>query len=218
MKKLLLIALMACSGGSGTSETGTGGGTSGSGGGTSGTGGGTSGTGGGSSGTGGGTSGTGGGTSSATLTVSECEQDMDRFAAAHCADESQWTSAKTLICAKIPNTTSAPCTSALTKAKTCHTQFQQAMIFCSLGATDSSDPCAVDVLLGVFCVASVNSNLCMATQCMYDTDCPSGYGCNDKTLRCFKKDAPCLGLPCKYATDCPGGFTCNDAIAQCVRN
>lgn len=199
MKKLILLALMAC-GAPQPMTTGTGGGAA---------------TAGGS----GGSGGSGGGSISMgmALTVSECETDMQRFADAMCTDASQWTMAKTVVCPKIPNPTSAPCDAALAKAKTCHSQFQSAAIGCVLGQTDSADPCAIDVLLGVFCVASVNSNLCMATQCMYNADCSTGYSCNDKTRRCFKTDAPCLGLPCKYNFDCPTGYTCNNAVEQCVR-
>ncbi len=203
MKKAFVLVFLAACGAPQPMTTGTGGG---------------SGAAGGTGGTAGGTGGNAGGTASGTaLSVSECETDMQRFADAMCTDAAQWTMAKTVVCPKLPNTTSAPCAAALEKAKTCHAQFQSATIGCVLGQTDSADPCAVDVLLGVFCAASVNSNLCMATQCMYSTDCPTNYSCNDKTRRCFKTDAPCLGLPCKYSTDCPTGYTCNNAIEQCVR-
>ncbi len=144
---------------------------------------------------------------------------MDRFAAANCSDQNNWLMTKSTICPKIPNTTSAPCEAALTRAKSCHAQFQQASIACnSFGQTDSNDPCAVDVLMGVFCVATVNSGVCMATACTYDSDCTTGYKCNAKTDRCFRTDAPCLGLPCSYNSDCPTGHTCNNALSQCVRN
>lgn len=162
--------------------------------------------------------GAGGGAASAALTVAECETDMGRFEAANCADQSGWTMAKTTVCPKIPNATSALCAAPLTKAKACHAQFQSAALACVLGATDSSDPCAVDVLLGVLCVAAMNNNACAGASCMYSTDCPTGYTCNDKTDRCVNTSASCVGLPCLYGTDCPTGQTCNNATGQCNRN
>ncbi len=153
-----------------------------------------------------------------TLSVAECETDMARFEAANCSDQSGWTMVKTTICPKLPNTTSMLCETPLTKAKACHAQFQTAQLACVLGQTDSTDPCAVDVLLGVLCVAAMNNNTCAGATCMYNSDCPTGYSCNDKTDRCVNTSASCVGLPCTYNADCPTGQTCNNGTGQCNRN
>lgn len=157
----------------------------------------------------------GGGSGAATLSVSECETDMAKFEGANCADQSGWTMMKTTLCPKLPNATAALCETPLKKAKACHAQFQSATMVCTLGQTDSADPCAVDVLLGVLCVATMNSNQCAGISCMYNSDCPTGYACNDKTDRCVSSSASCIGLPCKYNADCPTGLTCNNGTGQC---
>jgi hypothetical protein len=85
-----------------------------------------------------------------------------------------------------------------------------------MGSTDTTSVEAVDVLLGVLCVSSVNHNECAGVVCKYSTDCPSGYTCNDATGRCVSKSASfCVGLPCKYGMDCPTGLTCNNGTGQC---
>lgn len=166
----------------------------------------------------GGGGGTGGGTGAATLSVAECQQDMGRFVSTNCADSATWTTVKNDICPKIPNSTSALCADALTKAKTCHTQFQTATLACTaFGTTDTQDPCAVDVLYGVLCVNAMNNNFCAATTCMYNSDCTTGYTCNDKTKRCVNNSKNCIGLPCTYNSDCPTAHTCNNGIGQCVK-
>ena len=124
---------------------------------------------------------------------------------------------KTDVCPKIPNATSALCATPLTRAKACHAQFQTAALACVLGSTDSSDPCAVDVLLGVLCVSTMNSNFCAGVTCTYNSDCPSNYSCNDRTKRCVNNSANCTGLPCTYNSDCPTGQTCNNGTGQCNR-
>jgi hypothetical protein len=213
---LLVSVVLTLSVGCGSSGGGSGGGAGGgSGGGSSG-----GGAGGGSAGgTGGGAGGgSGGGSGGVALTVAECQQEMGRFESANCADKATWTAVKTDICPKSTNTTSALCNDALVKAKACHTQFQTATIACVLGNTDSQDPCAVDVLMGVLCVNAMNNNFCAATTCASFTDCGSGYGCNDKTKRCFNNSNNCIGLPCSSFTDCPTGQTCNSGIKQCVKS
>jgi len=77
--------------------------------------------------------------------------------------------------------------------------------------------CRDEYLFGSYCRVSMANAKCNAGACQYDTDCPSGMGCNDKTLHCFQKTASCPGLPCKYDTDCSSGFKCNGALEQCVK-
>ena len=181
----------------------------------------TGGVGGGSAGggAGGGTGGgTGGGSAGVALTIAECETDMQRFVDKACADASSWTTAKTMVCPKIGNTSSGVlCNAALVKAKTCQAQFQTATLFCQLGVTDTTDPCGVDVLLGVLCVATTNSLNCASTACASSTDCPTNFSCNDKTQKCFNTSAYCVGLPCSSSVHCPTGETCNSAVGQCVK-
>ncbi len=198
---------------------GTGGGFSTSGGGSSGTGGGTSGTGGGTSGTGGGTSGTGGGSSSATWAIAECEAAMDKFANANCADRQSWLGFKAQ-CQRLPSPNStALCETPLSRAKACHAQFiSQGTVFCNGPNTDTNETCGADVVLGILCAATVNAGPCAGVACMYNSDCPSGWSCNDQTRRCFQTSARCPGLPCKYNADCPTGLTCNNATGQCNAN
>jgi hypothetical protein len=222
---LMSVCFTACGSPSGP-DSGTGGGLFGTGGGFGsggGSGGGGSGGGSGGGATGGGTGGgaTGGGTgggAASGLSVAECNADMDKLASVGCADASNWTMAKTAICAKIPNASSALCADALTRARACQTQFVGATFGCVLGSTDSSDPCAVDVLLGVYCVAAMNNSSCAAAACQYSTDCPTNFGCNSKTGKCFNSSAYCVGVPCTFGVDCPTGETCNSALNQCVRN
>lgn len=205
---VVAAVLMAC--GSSTTTGGVGGGT--------GTGGG-EGTGGGTTGAGGGTSGTGGGSGAVALTIAECQADMDLFINKNCTDKAQWEAAKAMVCPKIGNTSATLCNAALVRAKACDAQFKTATIACNgLGATDSADPCAVDVLLGVFCVASTNNNNCAGIPCGSVLDCPTGFGCNVKMAKCFKDSASCLGLPCSSSLHCPTNQACNSSISQCVKN
>jgi hypothetical protein len=145
---------------------------------------------------------------------------MDKMAATNCADKNDYATAKTAVCPKIGSTVSATaCATPLTKAETCQSQFQSATFTCNgLGVTDSTDTCAVDVLLGVFCVAAMNNNNCASAQCMYSTDCPTDWSCNTQTGRCFNQSFSCPGLPCQYSTDCPTNQTCNSGTGQCNRN
>jgi Cys-rich repeat protein len=87
----------------------------------------------------------------------------------------------------------------------------------ALGTTDTQDPCAIDVLYGVLCVNAMNNNFCAATSCSLNSDCSSGYTCNDRTDRCVNTSKNCLGLPCSLNSDCGTGQTCNNAIGLCVR-
>lgn len=208
---LVVLSLVACGAGvESPADGGTGGG-----GGTTGTGGGS---GGGAGGGSGGGAGGGGGSSAEQLSVSECQTDMDRFASAQCGDQSYWSAMSSTICPKIPNATTALCAAPLTRAKTCHAQFQTATIACNgFGQADSADPCAVDVLYGVLCVAAMNNNYCASASCTYNQDCPTGYTCNDRTKRCVNTSHNCIGLPCTYNQDCPTGETCNNAIGQCSK-
>ncbi len=144
---------------------------------------------------------------------------MDKFVAQSCNDKAAWETAKTVVCPKSTNASSALCNAPLVKAKNCHAQFQTAMLMCTaLGQTDSADPCAVDVLLGVFCVASTNNNSCFATPCTSSLDCGTGFSCNERTGRCYNTSANCVGLPCSSSLHCPTNQTCNNAAGQCVRN
>ncbi|MBK7864442.1 MAG: hypothetical protein IPJ65_38730 [Archangiaceae bacterium] len=206
--------LLACSG-SGPQSTGTGGGAGTAGGSASAGGAGTAG----GSGTAGGAGGSAGGSSPSALDQAQCEAGLNRFAAAGCSDAAQYTQLKQTVCPKVSNASSAVCSAALTRAEGTYSQLQSASFYCtSFGTTDSADPAAVDFLLAVFCVTSMNSNLCAGLACAYNTDCPTGYTCNDATDKCVKTDAACIGLPCKYNVDCPTGLTCNNAIGQCSKS
>jgi len=112
---------------------------------------------------------------------------MDLFIAKNCADKAQWETAKTVVCPKIGNTSATLCNAALVKAKACDAQFKMATLGCTaLGSTDSLDPCAFDVLLGVLCVASTNNNLCAGIACMSSTDGPTAQTCNNAIGQCVK--------------------------------
>ncbi|MCU0697169.1 MAG: hypothetical protein MUC96_11610 [Myxococcaceae bacterium] len=191
------------------------------GGGPTGTGGGAAGgsSGGGSS-VGGGTGGGGGGAAGQTWTAAACDAAMDKFASANCPDSANWLGLKTAACAKLSNVTSvALCATAFSKAQACQAQFiSQAMLACTFGGTDTNDTCGADVVLGALCAATVNTAQCAGVQCRFNTDCPSGWTCNDQTDRCVNTSARCPGLPCRFNTDCPTGFTCNDATGQCNAN
>jgi hypothetical protein len=145
---------------------------------------------------------------------------MDKFASANCADSANWLGLKTAACAKLSNATSvALCGTAFSKAQACQGQFiSQAMLACTFGGTDTNDTCGADVVLGALCAATVNTIQCAGVQCQFNTDCPSGWTCNDQTDRCVNTSARCPGLPCRFNTDCPTGFTCNNATGQCNAN
>lgn len=185
-------------------------------------------TGGGFSGTGGGTSqmggssggGMSGGGSSGSWTQAGCDAVMDKFASANCADQQNWLGLKVAACAKLSNATSvALCSTAFTKAKACEAQFvSQGMVACIGPGTDTNDTCGADVVLGALCAGTVNNGQCAGVQCQYNSDCPSGWTCNDQTDRCVNTSARCPGLPCRYNADCPAGFTCNDGTGQCNAN
>lgn len=223
LSAVFFFSVVACGpvpmpGGAGGGSAGglsvTGGGFSGTGGGTSGTGGGTAQTGGGSA--GGGTA-SGGGAASGAWTQAGCDAVMEKFASANCADKQNWLQLKVAACAKLSNTTSvALCSTAFTKAKACEAQFvSQGMVACVGPATDTNDTCGADVVLGALCAGTVNNVQCAGVQCQYNSDCPSGWTCNDQTDRCVNTSARCPGLPCRYNADCPTGFTCNNGTGQC---
>lgn len=238
LSAVVFFSLLACgpapmpnsTGGGSAGGLSLGGGFSSSGGGFSGTGGGTSGTGGGMVQMGGGSSGggaasgggtsSGGGTASGAWTQAGCDAVMDKFASANCADQQNWLGLKVAACAKLSNATSvALCSTAFTKAKACEAQFvSQGMVACLGPATDTNDTCGADVVLGALCAATVNNGQCAGVQCQYNSDCPSGWTCNDQTDRCVNTSASCPGLPCRYNADCPTGFTCNNGTGQCNRN
>lgn len=209
------------SSGGGTASTGggsasTGGGSSSAGGGASSTGGGASSTGGGSASTGGGSSSAGGGSSSTQWTQSECETSMDKFVSANCSDRQNWVDLKGQ-CTRLssPNAMSL-CTMPVQRAKACHAQFvSQGTTFCNGAGTDTNETCGADVILGVLCAATVNVGACAGVACQFNSDCPSGWTCNDRTDRCVRTNAPCPGLPCQFNSDCPTGLTCNGATGQC---
>lgn len=185
---------------------------------------------GGLSGTGGGFSGTGGGSAGGASTAGgsaggaaqgwsaqACDAAMDKFASANCADAQSWLGLKTAACAKLSNTTSvALCGTAFSRAQACQAQFiSQAMLACTFAGTDTNDTCGADVVLGALCAGTVNNGQCAGVTCRFNSDCPSGWSCNDQTARCVNSSARCPGLPCRYNADCPTGFTCNDGTRQC---
>lgn len=144
---------------------------------------------------------------------------MDKFIAPGCADVANWRGLK-MQCSRIPSpNATALCGAPLQKAKACHSQFvTQGTVACVGPTTDTNETCGADVVLGVLCAATVNAGPCAGVQCMYNSDCPSGWTCNDKTDRCVQTSARCPGLPCRYNADCPTGFTCNNATEQCNAN
>lgn len=217
----LVLVLVACGPGPGPGPSGTGGGLA-AGGGLSGTGGGFSSTGGGSSSTGGGAAGGGapGGGAATGWTAASCDAAMEKFASASCADRQSWLDLKVSACAKLGNTNStALCGAAMSKANACQAQFvSQGMVACTAFGTDTNDTCGVDVVLGALCAATVNNVACAGVTCQYNSDCPTGWTCNDQTDRCVQTSARCPGLPCRYNADCPTGFTCNNGTGQCNAN
>lgn len=78
--------------------------------------------------------------------------------------------------------------------------------------------CRDEYGFGSYCRVSVASPACYSGACQFNSDCPSGMSCNDKTAHCFDTQASCPGLPCKFNADCPSGQTCNNALEQCVRS
>jgi hypothetical protein len=148
-------------------------------------------------------------------TEAECNQDMDHFVAAGCQDASMFTALKSSCAMLMTSMSSALCEEPLSRADAAHDEFQSAQLFCSVGQTDTDSTSAVNVLLGVLCVTTVNNVNCAGMACNYDADCPNGYGCNSATDYCVKDNAACVGLPCEYNADCPNGMTCNSATEQC---
>lgn len=171
--------------------------------------------------TGGGSAGGGsaGGSVSTSWAVAECEAAMDKFVDANCADRQNWVGMKAQ-CQRIPSpNATALCETPLQRAKACHAQFMsQGTVFCNGPGSDTNETCGADVVLGVLCAGTVNAGPCAGVQCMYNSDCPTGFSCNDQTRRCFQTSASCPGLPCKYNADCPTGLTCNNATGQCNRS
>lgn len=151
------------------------------------------------------------------FTKASCEKAMDRFIGAACPDASYWTKLKNSACSALNTSQSTShCATPLQKANSAVPNLQGATFSCVMGATDTTSVAAVDVLLGVLCVATVNNNDCAGVSCKYNSDCPSNYSCNDAIKRCYRKDASfCVGLPCKYNMDCPTGLTCNNGTGQC---
>lgn len=68
------------------------------------------------------------------------------------------------------------------------------------------------------CSAAVTDQRCYAISCGSSLDCPTGWGCNEKTGHCFEQSATCAGMPCERSLDCPTGETCNSALGVCIRN
>jgi hypothetical protein len=208
---LVVIAGLGACGGSSSGTTGDS--SSGSSGTTDGTSTGAGTNGGSTSGSNGGSTGGGGG-----LTVTQCQNDANKFAGAGCSDASDYTTASSSTCPKITNASSALCSDALARAATSYDQFQNSTVACnSFGITDSNDPSAVDALYAIYCVATMNSVRCAGQACQFNSDCPTNFTCNDKTGKCADDSAPCIGLPCTYNQDCPTGLTCNNALGQCTK-
>ena len=216
---LLALATAACgpvdepggnTGGGGGAPLFTGGGFGGSGGGSGGGGGGGSSTGG-----GGGSSTGGGGGTSATLAA----DFASLISAKQCPGFTDTAALTTVFQTGIAR----GCSHFIEQANTCVRPSGNSGLECTsfLGVNDvqtTLPACQESFTVAGRCSAAVTDQRCYAISCSSSLDCPTGWGCNDKTAHCFEQSADCGGLPCERSLDCPTGQTCNSALGVCVRS
>lgn len=90
---------------------------------------------------------------------------------------------------------------------------------CQLGELVVSDPtCAESGTAMARCAGAMSDPKCYGGSCTSFTDCPTGWSCNEAIGQCFDNAHSCIGAPCSSFTDCSTGTTCNQALKLCTKN